>query len=86
MNKPALGSMPILTMGLTHWFAPMQGRKRLAFGPKRVASVLHEAMLLSACDRTEMYVQANGSAHSEFPAHEAISGYVEIVPDLYGPQ
>lgn len=60
-------SMPILMIGLNHKVAPVQVRERLAFGPERVANVLEEflrttgssvkeAVLLSTCNRTELYI------------------------------
>jgi glutamyl-tRNA reductase len=59
-------SMPILMIGLNHKIAPVDGRERLAFGPEHVPDVLKEALsnefgvkeavLLSTCNRTELYV------------------------------
>lgn len=60
-------SMPILMIGLNHKFAPVQVRERLAFGPERIpvalseilkagTSGIKEAVLLSTCNRTEIYI------------------------------
>ena len=60
-------TMPILMIGLNHKVAPVEVRERLAFGPERIPAVLdqiingessqiREAVLLSTCNRTEIYV------------------------------
>ncbi len=65
-------SIPILMIGLNHKIAPVEVRERLAFGPERAQSALrellgegngggkliHEAVLLSTCNRTEIYIHA----------------------------
>ncbi len=67
-------SIPILMIGLNHKVAPVEVRERLAFGPESVPFALHElmgegdsegrlikeAVLLSTCNRTEIYVHARG--------------------------
>lgn len=62
-------------MGLNHKVAPVAVRERLAFGPERVPVVLQEllsevvgikeAVLLSTCNRTEIYICAYDSAAGE---------------------
>ncbi len=67
MNKSATDSLPILMMGLNHKVAPVAVRERLAFSPERASSALpelietgkgsiREAVLLSTCNRSEIYV------------------------------
>jgi glutamyl-tRNA reductase len=65
--------IPILMIGLNHKAAPVEVRERLAFGPERSTFALrellgegdadgrsiHEAVLLSTCNRTEVYIHAN---------------------------
>jgi len=62
-----LPSMPILMIGLNHKVAPVEVRERLAFGPERIpialkelmcdeAAGVKEAVLLSTCNRTEIYI------------------------------
>ncbi len=58
---------PILMIGLNHKVAPVEVRERLAFGPERIPLALtelagrgvREAVLLSTCNRTEVYAQAD---------------------------
>lgn len=60
--------MPILMIGLNHKVAPVEVRERLAFGPERVPAILKvllnaetrikEAVLLSTCNRTELYISS----------------------------
>ena len=72
-------SIPILMIGLNHKVAPVEVRERLAFGPERLPSILHEVMedgnsagqvikeaiLLSTCNRTEAYILACDSVEAE---------------------
>jgi glutamyl-tRNA reductase len=56
--------MKLLVIGLNHKTAPIEVRERIAFGPDIVAGALrdlrgrsgvHEAVVLSTCNRTELY-------------------------------
>ena len=56
--------MPLLSTGLNHTTAPVEVRERLAIGPERMEQALRsllstsgveEAVLLSTCNRTEIY-------------------------------
>ncbi|MGD8403265.1 MAG: glutamyl-tRNA reductase [Anaerolineales bacterium] len=60
-------TMPILMIGLNHKVAPVEVRERLAFCPERIPNALDkiigdgtsgvkEVVLLSTCNRTEIYV------------------------------
>lgn len=60
----------IVSLGLNHHTAPLQIREHVAFGPEKIsaalASILQnhatEAVILSTCNRTEIYVNANADA------------------------
>ena len=63
--------MAVLALGLNHQTAPLDLRGRLAFAPGQMSGVLQdfrhrlqraapEAALLSTCNRTELYVAADG--------------------------
>ena len=63
--------MLLLTLGLNHKTAPLEIRERLAFGPDIVVGALRsvvesagvgEAVILSTCNRTEIYVAGDASA------------------------
>ena len=56
--------MPLLVIGLNHTTAPVSIRERLTFGPDIIVAALrslteiagiHEAVILSTCNRTEVY-------------------------------
>jgi glutamyl-tRNA reductase len=56
--------MALLALGLNHLTAPVDLRERIAFGPDEARAALselvgqngvHEAMILSTCNRTELY-------------------------------
>ena len=56
--------MKLLAIGLNHKTAPIEVRERLAFGPDIIAGALrdlrgregvHEAVIVSTCNRTELY-------------------------------
>ena len=59
--------MPLLVIGLNHTTAPVSIRERLTFGPDIIVAALrslteiagvHEAVILSTCNRTEIYCHA----------------------------
>lgn len=63
--------MALLTLGLNHKTAPLEIRERLAFGPDIVVGALRslvesagvdESIILSTCNRTEIYVAGGGTA------------------------
>jgi glutamyl-tRNA reductase len=56
--------MPLLALGLNHTTAPVSIRERVTFGPDIVVAALRslteqpgvrEAVILSTCNRTELY-------------------------------
>ncbi len=57
--------MPLIALGLNHLTAPVALREQVAFDPESAAAALHElrrepgveeALILSTCNRTELYV------------------------------
>jgi glutamyl-tRNA reductase len=63
--------MPLLVIGLNHTTAPIGIRERVTFGPDIIVGALrnlterpgvHEAVILSTCNRTEVYCQAEDDA------------------------
>jgi glutamyl-tRNA reductase len=76
--------MPILMIGLNHKVAPVAVRERLAFGPERIPVVLNEltgdktagireAVLLSTCNRTEIYICTCDSTTGEFRLYDFLA-------------
>jgi glutamyl-tRNA reductase len=68
-------AMTCFAIGLNHHTAPLDLRGRFAFSPEQLpqslralrahlAKALPEAAILSTCNRTELYVAANHSAHA----------------------
>ena len=60
--------MKLLVIGLNHKTAPIEVRERITFGPDIIAGALrdlrghegvHEAVVLSTCNRTEIYCAAD---------------------------
>ena len=57
----------IVSLGLNHHTAPLQIREHVAFGPEKISAALasilqnhaSEAVILSTCNRTEIYINAN---------------------------
>ena len=84
--------MSLYVLGINHQTAPVALRERVAFAPDALAPALtslrslpgvHEAVLLSTCNRTELYAHAEGdgrpladwlAAHPE--AGDALHGYL----------
>ena len=63
--------MPLLALGLNHTTAPVNIRERVTFGPDIIVAALrsltdidgvNEAVILSTCNRTELYCHANEDA------------------------
>src|SRR5258708_13450793 len=64
-------SMALFVLGINHRSAPLEVREKLAFAPDRQAEALAdlaaqpgvaEAMLVSTCNRTEIYCRADDDA------------------------
>jgi len=63
--------MPLHVLGINHVSAPLEVREKLAFAPERQADALvaitaqpgvAEAVLVSTCNRTEVYFQCEDAA------------------------
>ncbi|MBS0570451.1 MAG: glutamyl-tRNA reductase [Proteobacteria bacterium] len=65
--------MPLLALGLNHQTAPLPVRERVAFAPEAMPAALsdlarqsgvNEALILSTCNRTELYVDVESGAET----------------------
>ncbi len=91
LQQPGPRALPILMVGLNHRAAPVEVRERVAFGPERLPEALREltgggesgggeirgAVLLSTCNRTEIYTCLTGaelSLQADPPAGEGAEG------------
>jgi len=85
-------AMPILMIGLNHKVAPVTVRERLAFGPERIPVVLNEltsdktagikeAVLLSTCNRTEIYICTCDSTAGEARLYDFLAEYAKLPPE-----
>ena len=88
MDTP-MTSMPILMIGLNHKVAPVEVRERLAFGPERIPVVLeelkhdeaagvNEVVLLSTCNRTEVYICTCDSSGGEAKLREFLADHARL--------
>ena len=83
----------ILVLGVNHKVASVEARERLAFCPQRIPAALHslvaegsqsschsgdEVVLLSTCNRTEIYVRAENI----WKAEERVRGFLVEYSDL----
>jgi glutamyl-tRNA reductase len=83
-------AMPILMIGLNHKVAPVEVRERLAFGPERIPPALHEltcidgvkeAVLLSTCNRTEVYICTCDSSTGEAKLNKFLANHANLPPE-----
>lgn len=74
--------MNVRVVGCSHHNAPIAVRERLAFNAEQVASALErlrqefhdmEAVLLSTCNRVELYL---ATENGDLPAHEQVVGFL----------
>src|SRR5581483_10293032 len=81
--------MAILVCGLSHKTVPLPILEQLAFGPDALPKALaqlmdqdeiHEGVILSTCNRTEIYV----SVHRFHPAVEAVRRFLSDVSGVGG--
>ncbi|MDE2257960.1 MAG: glutamyl-tRNA reductase [Xanthomonadaceae bacterium] len=65
--------MPLLALGLNHQTAPLPVREKVAFAPEAMPAALsdlarqagvNEALILSTCNRTELYVDVEAGAEA----------------------
>ena len=86
--------MPLIALGLNHQTAPLALREKVALDASRLADALRdlasvpgveEASLLSTCNRTELYIEANDADEQRLGAWlaryhglepEALSAYL----------
>src|SRR5215469_5468816 len=70
-STPRPPPMPLFTLGISHHTAPVAIRERLSFTPEQLPASLravmtlpgvHEAVILSTCNRTEIYAELTDSA------------------------
>jgi glutamyl-tRNA reductase len=70
--------MSLITLGLNHKTAPLELRERLAFTPQTLPEALNslikvpgvtEAVILSTCNRTELYCALHGDKQAEDATH-----------------
>jgi glutamyl-tRNA reductase len=96
--------MTLFTLGLNHKTAPVEIRERLTFGPDVIAGALRslgqqpgvdEALILSTCNRTEIYAVINADAEprlrkwlSDFHGlpRDSVNPYLYHHQDLAGVQ
>jgi glutamyl-tRNA reductase len=84
--------MTLLTLGLNHTTAPVDIRERVAFGPDIVVGALRslcalnpvsEGVILSTCNRTEMYCRSSANASNALI--EWISNFHGLLPEDIAP-
>ena len=95
--------MQLLCLGLNHTTAPLSVRERVAFGPEEIAPNLKairerlsspdaggvtEAMILSTCNRTELYCAAQDAERAaerltEFLSDTKAVSLTQLTPHLY---
>ncbi len=87
--------MTLLTLGLNHKTAPVDIRERLTFGPDVIVAALRsateqtpaeEVVILSTCNRTEVYCDLNDSdCQSETPMRDWLARFQGIESKLIAP-
>ena len=82
--------MKLTTIGLNHQTAPLSIREKLAFTAAQLPEALRdlalhaaEAVILSTCNRTELYCVGDADAVIEWLAHYHNVSEAEIRPYLY---
>ena len=85
-------SVPILMIGLNHKVAPVEVRERLAFGPERIPVALKkiigdsnfgikETILLSTCNRTEIYICTCDSSQGKERLEDFLAEHAKLPPE-----
>src|SRR5687768_16460158 len=83
--------MPILVLGLSHHTAPVSLRERFAFAEARVpgtleqlrqAGLVDEAVILSTCNRVELYASTSDDPKKTF---EELTEFLRNVHDYHDP-
>ncbi|MDJ0832163.1 MAG: glutamyl-tRNA reductase [Gammaproteobacteria bacterium] len=87
--------MSLLTLGINHQTAPVEIREKVTFAPDQMVDALHqavalnavnEAIIVSTCNRTELYCEVNeqhDSAVSQWLSDFHHLQHDELVPYLY---
>ena len=85
--------MPLILLGLNHKTAPVDIRERLTFGPDVIVGALrtlldqtvaNEAVIVSTCNRTEIYCAAD-ARDLEGPVRDWLGRFHGIEPQLFAP-
>jgi glutamyl-tRNA reductase len=83
--------MPLAVVGVSHRTAPIELRERFAFGRTEVPAALgvlaargSEAVLLSTCNRTELYVAAGPDADAVGTARSLLAARIGADADVAG--
>jgi glutamyl-tRNA reductase len=74
--------MHLVLVGTSHHHAPVELRERVALDPERAAALrdeLGDAVCLSTCNRTELYVVAEDAGEAE---HRAVAALVELESEV----
>jgi glutamyl-tRNA reductase len=74
--------MNLVLVGTSHHHAPVELRERVALDREQAATLarrLGEAVCLSTCNRTELYVAADDA---DFAERQAVAALVELEPDV----
>jgi glutamyl-tRNA reductase len=75
--------MHLVLVGTSHHYAPVELRERVALDREAAAELaaqLGEAVVLSTCNRTEIYVAAEDAAGAE---RRAVAALADVEPALY---
>jgi glutamyl-tRNA reductase len=78
--------MNLLLVGTSHRLAPVEVRERVALDPDGAAELAarlaadDEAVCLSTCNRTEVYLAADDPAEADGRVIEALTGLAEVEP------
>jgi len=84
----------ILTLGLNHKTAPVEVRERLAFPPSTLETALqelarcdglHEAAILSTCNRAEIYTVATHAGHGLETAQRFLGDFHHLRDEDFAP-
>lgn len=81
----------LLLLGLNHTTAPLEVREKLAFSAGQRDSAVRalrerfpecEAVLLSTCNRVELYVSSGGTHHQPNPGVEELVGFLSRIHEV----
>ncbi|MFP4075835.1 MAG: glutamyl-tRNA reductase [Halochromatium sp.] len=84
--------MPLIVLGLNHKTAPVDIRERLTFGPDVIVAALRtlleqssadEAVIVSTCNRTEIYCATADGRDIEAPVRTWLGQFHGIEPQLF---